>query len=87
MREQRKSVRTPFTAVVKLTHMESGEFILRTGNISDTGIYVLSEGKEVPAVGQEVAVQVQGLPGPDAPVLNMRVVREDKEGIGLAHLD
>ena len=87
MREKRQSVRTPFTATVKLSHIESGEFVLRTGNISDTGIYVLAEGKEVPAVGHEVAVQVQGLPGMDAPILRMRVVREDKEGIGLVNLD
>ena len=87
MREKRQSVRTPFTATVKLTHIDSGEYILRTGNISDTGIYVLSEGKDVPAVGDEVVVQVQGMPGPDAPILKMRVVREDKEGIGLVNLD
>jgi hypothetical protein len=83
---QRGSVRTKLLANVKLTHAELGEFLLQTSNISDAGAYVLAGEQTLPAVGETVTLQVQDLTGEDAPVLTMRIVREDKHGIGLVHV-
>ena len=83
-KNKRESVRTKLRAEVKLSHPEVGDLKLHTGDISDGGAYIFSEGNEVPRVGEVVNVQVQGIGGGEAPVVKMRVVRLDKTGIGLA---
>lgn len=84
---ERSFARTRLRAAVKLTHPQIGDVSAHTRDISDGGAFVLAEGQELPAVGEIVDVQVQGLPGDDAPVVRMRVVRIDKEGIGLQFVD
>ena len=79
----RRHVRTKLRADIKVTHAELGSLSLRTGDISDGGVYIFAEGQELPPVGDDVEVQVQGIGGGDAPILTMRVVRIDKHGIGL----
>lgn len=84
----RKFVRTRLRAEVKVSHPEIGELILHTRDISDGGAYIV--GSSVGAQpGDLVEVQLQGLPGEPAPVVQMRVVRVDKDGMGLqfVHLD
>ena len=85
-REKRKSVRTKLRARVRLAHPDLGQIDLHTGDISDTGAYILAEGQPVPQIGEVVEVQVQGMGDGEAPVVSMRVVRIDKEGIGLVFL-
>ena len=80
---RRKSVRTNLRAEVTLNHPDVGELNLHTGDISDTGAYILGEGEELPAVGETVIVQVQGVGGGEAPKIAMRIVRIDNSGIGL----
>lgn len=80
---QRRFVRTPLRASVTLSHPETGVLRLHTCDISDGGAYILAEGHRLPEPGEIVEVQVQGLPGGDAPVVKMRVVRMDPEGVGL----
>lgn len=80
---KRKHVRTKLRAEVKLSHPEIGDLKLHTGDISDGGAYILAEGHELPKVGEVVNVQVQGMGGGEAPVVKMRIVRLDREGIGL----
>ena len=82
-RTQRKHVRSPLRAKVKLNHDEFGEMELFTKNLSDGGLYVFAEDEALPGIGQLVTVQVQGLPGGDAPLCKMEVVRQDPKGIGL----
>ena len=60
-----------------------GDLKLHTGDISDGGAYIFTEGNSLPKVGELVSVQVQGMGSGEAPVQNMRIVRIDKEGIGL----
>lgn len=84
---QRDSVRTPLRAEVKFSHPEVGDLKLHTGNISDSGAYILSEGHNVPKVGERVAVQVQGMGDGEAPVVMMRIVRMDKDGVGLEFIN
>ncbi len=87
MVEQRKQVRTKLRVAVKVCHAGLGELLLHTSDISDSGVYIFAEGCELPAVGDEVTVEVQGLPGDDAPVVPMRIVRVDAKGMGLEYID
>lgn len=79
----RKYPRTRLRAEVKLVHPEVGEQLSHTRDISEGGAFVLNEGIAVPRLGDIVEVQVQGLPGEAAPVVPMRVIRIDKDGIAL----
>lgn len=85
--QRRKTVRTRLRAEVRLRHGELGEMLVYTRDISDSGAFVLAGGQKLPGVGELVEVQVQGLPGEPAPVVPMRVVRVDGEGIGLVFLE
>lgn len=80
---KRKTVRTKLRAEVKFSHPDVGELKLHTGDISDGGAYIFSEGNEIPKVGEIVKVQVQGIGGGEAPIVEMRIVRLDKDGMGL----
>ena len=74
--------RTRLRAEVKVTHPDAGEILSHTRDISDSGAFIVTHGENI-AVGDIVDVQVQGLPGGDAPVVRMRIVRLDKGGMGL----
>jgi c-di-GMP-binding flagellar brake protein YcgR len=80
---KREHVRTKLRAEVKVSHPKLGDLKLHTSDISDGGAFILAEGNTMPNVGEIVKVQVQGIGGGDAPILNMRIVRIDKDGIGL----
>lgn len=84
---KRESVRTKLRADVKLSHPSVGDVDLHTGDISDGGAYILSEGNSLPDVGECVNVQVQGMGSGEAPVVKMRIVRMDNKGIGLEFVD
>lgn len=83
-RDLRNNPRTRLRAEVKVNHPGAGEIHSHTRDISDTGAFVLGADSSMAiAIGDVVDVQVQGLPGGDAPVVKMRVVRLDKDGMGL----
>ena len=79
----RRYPRTRLRAEVKLNHPVVGEQRSHTRDISEGGAFVLNEGITLPALGEIIEVQVQGMPGEAAPVVRMQVVRIDREGIGL----
>ena len=81
---KREHVRTKLRADVKLSHPEIGDLNLHTGDISDGGAYILAEGNSLPPIGETVSVQVQGMGDGDAPIVKMKVVRLDNDGVGLA---
>jgi PilZ domain len=85
MSERRLNVRTKFESRVKITHPVHGEEIVRTGDVSDGGIYVRA-GNIPMALGEIVTVQIQDVPG-DAPIIRMRVMRCDSRGYGLRFAD
>ena len=70
-----------------MTHPDVGNLSLQTGDISDGGAYVYTGEHPIPAVGEIVSVQVQGMGQGEAPEVKMKVVRSDKHGIGLAFVD
>lgn len=82
----RRFPRTRLRAEVKLAHPEGGEQHSHTRDISEGGAFIFREGIAAPRIGDIVEVQVEGLPGEAAPIVPMRVVRLDKDGIGLEFL-
>ena len=82
-KDQRQHKRTKLRSEVKLTHPGVGDIKLHTGDISNSGAYIFAEGNALPSIGEMVLVQVQGLGSGDAPVIKMKIVRSDSEGIGL----
>ncbi|MCU7939150.1 MAG: PilZ domain-containing protein [gamma proteobacterium symbiont of Bathyaustriella thionipta] len=84
--ELRQHIRTPLTSSVKLTHPDTGTIEVKTKDISDGGIYLLSLITGLPPVGSQVKVQLIDTPF-EAPVLDMIIVRMDPHGIGLKFLD
>ena len=85
MENRRQHQRVPMSVDIKIQHPDIGEKIIKTKNLSDGGIFVLVEPTAMPPIGAVVIGQVQGLTE-DPPVLEMEVVRHDKDGVGLRFL-
>ena len=81
--EKRRYLRTELPARVKLCHLDIGEVILKTRDLSDGGIYLLCESCNHLAIGTEVTIQVLN-DGVEMPLVDMIVVRHDSEGMGLS---
>lgn len=84
--EQRRHVRTKLTSSVKLTHPDIGTIKIKTLDISDGGICLLPATTDLPPVGSQVQVQLIDTPF-EAPVLDMIIVRCEKNGIGLKFIE
>lgn len=85
--DKRAHTRTAMNAKVKVTHESLGEFVFSTRDISDGGVSVVVDAEPFePEIGDNVQVQVQGLPIP-APVLDMVIVRRTVDGFGLQFAD
>lgn len=82
----RKHIRTKLTSSVKLIHPDTGTIEVKTLDISDGGIYLLSGKADLPPLGSQVQVQLIGTPF-EAPVLDMTIVRIGQNGIGLQFVD
>jgi hypothetical protein len=82
---QRKHIRTRLTSTVKMVHPETGTLEVKTRDISDGGIYLLSSITNLPPIGSQVKVQLMDTPF-EAPILDMIIVRLENDGIGLAFL-
>lgn len=80
--DRREHLRTALNAKVRVTHEKFGTGVFATRDISDGGIFIVAEGGFAPEIGDNVTVQVQGLPVP-APELEMVVVRATVDGYGL----
>jgi c-di-GMP-binding flagellar brake protein YcgR len=84
--EQRRHLRTPLACRIKIMHESIGELLVKTRDISDGGVFVVIDPKDIPAIGTIVTGQVQGLMD-EAPILAMEVVRIESEGVGLRFVD
>jgi len=83
---KRHSIRTPMRVQVKVNHASIGEVIVNTRDISESGIFLLTEEIEMPPVGSIVQGQVQGMGG-DGPILKLEIVRLEPAGIGLKFIN
>ncbi len=84
--EQRQYVRTKLTSSVKLTHPDIGTVEVKTLDISDGGICLISGNTVNLPVGSKVKVQLIDTPF-EAPVLDMLIVRYHENGMGLQFAD
>lgn len=85
-RDQRQHIRTKLTSNVRMTHSDIGTIEVKTRDISDGGIYILSKITNLPPVGSEVQVQLMDTPF-EAPILDMKIVRLEDDGIGLQFIE
>ena len=84
MEERREHQRIPLRVNIKIAHPEIGEKIVGTKNFSEGGLFVIIKPTELPALGSIVKGQVQGLE--DAPVVDMKIVRFESDGVGLQYM-
>ncbi len=83
-KELRSSPRVNISLRVNLTMTDSGQVYAVTRDISDEGIFLELDTDAMPEIGEQVNVQVQGLPGEQKPPwVEMVVVRSEPEGVGL----
>jgi hypothetical protein len=80
--DKRCDHRTPMKVQVKVSHPSIGDIIVPTRDISDGGIFLLTENIDVPPIGTIVQGQVQGM-HVEGPILNLEIVRMEPAGIGL----
>lgn len=80
--DQRKSPRISLAVRVKVLHPSFGELILKARDISDGGMFIFSDGEELPMVG--AVMQVQALDTPEeATLLKVRIVHRLANGVGV----
>lgn len=82
MHDKRQYIRTAVNIKVRVWHETIGTVMLTTRDVSDGGVFLITEGAPIPPVGTMVEGQVQG-PVDDLPVVRMEVVRVEPTGIGL----
>jgi len=80
--DNRTDHRTPMKCQVKVAHPSIGEITVTTRDISDGGIFLLTENIQMPPVGTIVQGQVQGM-GIEGPILKLEIVRLEPAGTGL----
>ncbi len=85
MNEQRKHPRTELALEVKISHQAMVSVVLLTRDISESGVFVVTDGTVLPSVGSVVEGQVQG-EMEDPPLVRMEVVRIEPDGVGLRFL-
>ena len=86
MPNNRRHLRTPIKCQVKVSHDSIGEILVNTRDISDSGVFLLTENIDMPPVGTIVQGQVQGMEMA-APILKMEIVRIEPGGIGLRFIN
>jgi len=87
--ERRKGTRRPVSFEVLVSTQSADSLILQAADISEVGIYVLSEGEPPPPLGSVVQVKLNGYIGvqnESYPLIDMIIKRIDSSGIGLQYL-
>ncbi|PCJ47403.1 MAG: pilus assembly protein PilZ [Moraxellaceae bacterium] len=82
MSELRKSQRTMLKCRMRVTHTEIGQIEVKSRDISDGGIFLMTDEFELPPIGSILEGQVQGMMD-DAPIIKMEIVRVEADGVGL----
>ena len=86
MSDNRKHERLPLSAKVKITHPTIGSVMVWTKDLSDGGVFLITKDVKLPPVGSVVEGQVQGSME-NAPIIKMKIVRVDRDGVGLKFCD
>lgn len=85
MHERREHPRIPLRVKIKIAHPDFGEKVVLTKNFSEGGLFIIVKPTDLPPPGSIVKGQIQDLPE-DAPVVDMRIVRVEQDGVGLQYL-
>ena len=83
MKEKREHPRNPLSVKVRISHPTIGTVVVSTRDLSDGGVFLVTDGSKLPPLGSVVDGQVQG-PMENPPVVKMKIVRIESGGIGLA---
>jgi len=86
MEEKRNNQRHPITVMLKVLHPSIGEIMVKTKNLSDSGLFILAEPKKMPNIGEIVQCQVQR-DNEDLPMIPMQIIRTTEDGLGLKIID
>lgn len=82
MSDQRKYERLPLSAKVKITHPDIGSVMVWTRDLSDGGVFLITNDIKLPPIGSVVEGQVQGsMENP--PTIKMEIVRVERDGVGV----
>lgn len=81
-RNQRQFQRTQLRCKFKIWHESIGEVTVTTRDISDGGLFLITDEVPVPPIGSILKGQVEGIME-DAPIVVMEIVRVEADGIGL----
>lgn len=84
--DQRRSNRVNILCRMKIFHSSFGEKHVNVRDVSDEGVYLLLDVTTLPGMGSILQGQVQGLLE-HAPMLNLKIVRYDEDGVGLLLVD
>ena len=83
-RELRRHPRINLQTEVELICPELGTITLKSGNLSDSGLFLCAEQSVPLQVGSEVCVRLKHALGDgEAPLVKARVVRVENQGLGL----
>lgn len=84
-KQQRGAARLGLVIDIKLTTEDQTEYILKSRNISDTGVFLEYNDVELDlAIGTHVVLEVSSMLGDEpAPPVKSEIVRKTPEGIGL----
>ncbi len=83
-KNQRRHPRIKIELEVELLLPEQDTLILKSGNMSQEGLFLCATPECVPAVGSEVYVRLKNALGDgEPPLVRARVVRVEEGGIGL----
>jgi PilZ domain len=85
MSEQRKHPRIAVALKVKISYEAMESVLLVTRDISDSGVFVVTDDVALPPIGTVVEGQVQG-GMEDPPLVKMEVMRVEPNGVGLRFL-
>jgi len=86
MTNKRQQLRQVVNASVKLSHSVFGEITAKTGDISNTGVFIKLDDKPLLPKGAQIKLQFLSSVYPDVS-FNTRVVRVIDEGLGLVFVD
>ena len=82
----RKHARHPLKVDVKISHPDIGVKIVKTENVSESGLFILVEPTEMPSEGERVKGQILK-DDAELPEVTMEIVRVAENGLGLRFVE
>lgn len=84
--ERRSNSRRSITNRIQISHPSFGTTIATTGNVSDSGMFLIISDAELPPIDTVIEVQALDLTE-SPPLLKAEIVRKNPDGVGLRFCD